>query len=71
MRAITRALLGIIGLATVCISATAVPLTPERASAGLAREMVPVANGCPHGWHWVPAGYAVHGKWRPAPCARN
>jgi hypothetical protein len=42
MRAITMALLGIIGLATVSISATAVPLTPERASAGLAREMVPV-----------------------------
>jgi hypothetical protein len=26
---------------------------------------------CPNGYYWVPAGYAKHGKFRPAHCSRR
>ena len=33
----------------------------------LAQDPTP-AYTCPQGWHWEPADYAQHGKWRPGHC---
>jgi hypothetical protein len=60
--------LGTVALGTVASAAPAV-----RSSAGPARspDLVLVDARCGHGWHYVPAGYARHGKWRDAHCSRN
>ena len=31
----------------------------------------PVAQTCPAGQYWEPAGYVADGKWREAHCAEN
>ncbi len=52
-------------------SAGAVPAGGDLGAAAGARQVTPVADGCGPGWYWEQAGYAKHGKWRPAHCARR
>jgi hypothetical protein len=33
------------------------------------QEAAPAEDTCGPGWRWEDAGYAKHGKWRPAHCA--
>jgi len=33
------------------------------------QEVTPLEDACGAGWRWDDAGYAKHGKWRPAHCA--
>jgi hypothetical protein len=70
MRAVIVALAGVIGFVAVSPSAIAVPITPENSAIGSAQNLLPVVR-CPNGWHWVPAGYAKHAKWRPSHCTPN
>jgi hypothetical protein len=45
---------------------------PGSAVIGSVSQSVPVAKPkCGTGQHWVPAGYARHGKYRVAHCAPN
>jgi hypothetical protein len=57
-----RAALLALGLAVTMSLADCAPEPP------LAANEAP-AYACPEGWHWVPADYAKHAKWRPAHCA--
>lgn len=55
-------LAGVASAAPAPRSSGAMPPTPN---------LVRVDARCGHGWHYVPAGYARHGKWRDAHCSRN
>ena len=52
-------------------AAGAGPPLPRRAAAAPVAAIVPVDGRCGRGWHWVPAGYAKHGKWRDGHCSPN
>jgi len=69
MRAIGFALWALIGM-SCALPAGAAPAGREPAlAAGSA--IVNIAGGCGRGYHWVPPGYARHGKWRGGHCAPN
>jgi hypothetical protein len=57
--------------AMVLSAAVAAPTAPSSDAPAPSAKLVLVSAHCGHGWHWVPAGYATHGKWRDAHCSRN
>ena len=61
---------GVVCAAALGAAAGATPAMPK-GSAVQAADLVLVDARCGHGWHYVPAGYARHGKWRDAHCSRN
>lgn len=72
MRAVSLALASLVCAAALSPVAGASTSAPsERAAAAPDTRIVLAANGCGHGWHWVPAGYAKRGKWRNGHCAPN
>jgi hypothetical protein len=72
MRAVLWSILsGLVGAAVLGAAASAAPAVRDRAGAALSPGVVLVDARCGHGWHYVPAGYARHGKWRDAHCSRN
>jgi hypothetical protein len=52
-------------------AASAAPILPHRHTAALVAALVLVDARCGQGWHYVPAGYARHGKWRDGHCSPN
>ena len=74
MRLSVVALAGIIGSALLAPGAEAAP-APGQSPAGIEKfgiqNIVPVANGCGFGWHWVPGHRRPDGFWVPGHCARN
>lgn len=70
MRALLLGLGVAIGLAAGLQTAGGAPSLPSGAIAGPALRTVPAAApGCGKGQHWVPSGYARHGKYRAGHCA--
>jgi hypothetical protein len=69
MRMIVMALAGIVGWALLAPIAEATPV-PGKQPLGVPN-IVPVANGCGIGWHWVPAYRRWDGFWVPGHCVRN
>lgn len=65
---IPAAFIGVIATSAVAIAA---PPFPSREAVAPAVTIVRADARCGHGWHWVPAGYAKHGKWRDGHCSRN
>jgi hypothetical protein len=68
MRVTILALLSGICFAAV-LPAAATPSGPSSAIIAPVSKVVLVAHHCGQGRHWVPAGYAKHGKWRAGHCA--
>jgi hypothetical protein len=68
MRATRLVLLSSICFAVV-LPAAATPSGPTSAIVAPVSKVVLVADHCGQGRHWVPAGYAKHGKWRAGHCA--
>ena len=52
-------------------SAEAISAQWGRQSAITAPRANSAAYVCPTGYYWLPVGYAKHGKFRPAHCARR
>jgi hypothetical protein len=71
MRAPTSIAAAFVGLAAISAVAVAAPRFPNREAVAPAANIAPAGTRCGHGWHWVPAGYAKHGKWRDGHCSRN
>ena len=67
MRVTTLALLSVICCAAV-LPAAAAPSGPRSAIISPVPKVVLIAHHCGQGRHWVPAGYAKHGKWRAGHC---
>jgi hypothetical protein len=65
-------LTGALTVLAVPLSAAAQPMEPaqpgRQAPTGF-HEVTPPEDACGPGWRWEDAGYAKHGKWRPAHCA--
>jgi hypothetical protein len=57
-----------VALSTDCGAASALPKSDVSAPSA---KLILVDARCGRGWHWVPAGYAKHAKWRAAHCARD
>jgi hypothetical protein len=49
----------------------AAPVLPRGDPLAPSPKLVLVGSRCGYGWHYVPAGYARHGKWRDAHFSRN
>ena len=71
MRALLSTVAVAVGVAAVYSAATAGPPFPSAAMLAPAAKIVRVGARCGRGWHWVPPGYAKHGKWRDGHCAPN
>lgn len=67
-RSMLTIILGVVAAASV---AGAAPSLPSRSAVAPAAAAVPIDTRCGRGWHWVPAGYAKHAKWREGHCSRN
>ncbi|HEY3908258.1 MAG TPA: hypothetical protein VGM07_00025 [Stellaceae bacterium] len=67
-RSIAAVFAGAIALGTAAVAA---PPAPNRAALAPTPSIVRADARCGHGWHWVPPGYARHGKWRDGHCAPN
>jgi len=65
MKFCTLSLIGTLAVAGVPLAAGAATSPADRA---FAQDSQTPAS-CPPGWWWTPAGYAEHGKYRPAHCA--
>ena len=59
----------LIGVA-IPLSAGAAPFQQDRQSTRSAEQTL-ASDACGPGWYWEPAGYAPHGKFRAAHCARR
>jgi hypothetical protein len=57
---------GVLCCAALAFPAKAAP-APDRVL-GAGQGAIQTVQGCPRGYRYVPAGYARHGKWRPAQC---
>ncbi len=55
-----RAMILVLGLAVTASLSACAPEPPVAQDAA--------AYACPQGWHWQPADYAKHAKWRPGHC---
>lgn len=66
LRSIAAAFAGAVALST---AAAAAPPVASRPAVAPATNIVRVDARCGRGWHWVPPGYAKHGKWRNGHCA--
>jgi hypothetical protein len=69
MRSNARYLAAALAVAAIPLSAGAVPAHADRQAVTGAQRGAPTADACGAGWQWEQAGYAKHGKWRPAHCA--
>ena len=59
-------------LSAICfvpVLSAAAPSGPSSQIIAPVSKVVLVAHHCGQGRHWVPAGYAKHGKWRAGHCA--
>jgi hypothetical protein len=52
------------------LSAGAAPSQRDSQTTPNAEQML-ASDACGRGWYWEAAGYAPHGKFRPAHCARR
>jgi hypothetical protein len=71
MRLNTLRLIGALTVAAVPVTASAASPQLYNQHAASAQQDMPAAVACAPGWYWEPAGYATHGKFRPAHCARR
>ena len=62
---------GIVRAAVIATAAVAASALPGSHSPAAPPRVVLVDARCGQGWHYVPEGYAEHGKWRDAHCSRN
>ena len=70
MRSFTLGLVATLALAAGLQHAEATPsLRNSDSAAHVSQSLVLVKHHCGKGQHWVPAGYAEHGKYRAAHCA--
>lgn len=69
MRLNALVLLGAITVAAIPLSAGAEPAQEDHQGVASHQEAAPAEDACGPGWSWEQAGYAKHGKWRPAHCA--
>lgn len=70
MRSFTLGLVAALALAAGLQDAGATPtLRNSDWTAHVSQSLVLVKHHCGNGQHWVPAGYAQHGKYRAAHCA--
>ena len=65
MRSSSYGLIVLLALAALPRWAAAAPYQVNRQEVTSSQE----ADGCGPGWYWEQAGYAPHGKFRPAHCA--
>jgi len=69
-RLLSIAAAGMIFAITLSAAAIAAPNLPTKQDEfAQPPEVVIVHARCGQGWHWIPAGYARHGKWRAGHCA--
>jgi hypothetical protein len=71
MRIIISAVIGIMGAVLLAPMARAVVTAPGQEGDGLGQIIVPVAEGCGIGWHWVGGYRDRYGHWIPGHCVRN
>jgi len=71
MRVVLLAFIGALGVATLPSLARAVPATPWGAEAASTGAIVPVAEGCGRGYHWVDRYRRSDGTWVPGHCEPN
>ncbi len=71
MRIVVSALVGIIGLAMVALTAQAFSAGSIRPDAAANPYVVEAAQGCGPGFHWVGKHRNRYGAWVPGHCARN
>jgi hypothetical protein len=72
-------LIGTLTISAIPLSAGAVAAQPAGAvpaqsggqTAVSAPRGTPATQACPSGYYWESSGYAKHGKFRPAHCARR
>ena len=70
MRAYVFGLAAAFAIAVGLQTASASPSLPDGAALASALPVMLAAHHhCGQGYRWVPAGYAKHGKYRPAHCA--
>jgi hypothetical protein len=69
MRLTAVRVIGVLTVTAVPLSAGAETAAADQQAAPNARQAAPATNVCGPGWYWEQAGYAKHGKWRPAHCA--
>jgi hypothetical protein len=69
MRLKALCLIGVLTVTAVPLSAGAETAAADQQTAPNARQATPATDECGAGWYWEQAGYAKHGKWRPAHCA--
>ncbi len=62
---------GILCALALGTAAMAAPEMSDNHALARSPDLVLVDARCGHGWHYVPQGYARHGKWRDAHCSRN
>jgi hypothetical protein len=60
--------MGLLAVLAAPLAAGAEPAQPNSPEATGFQD-VTQEDPCGPGWHWEEAGYAKHGKWRPAHCA--
>ena len=53
------------------LSAGAIPVAAEHEADTSSQQAASATYTCPPGYYWEPGGYAPHGKFRPAHCARR
>ena len=72
MRALLLGFVGALSLAAVFPTVDAAALGRITTLSAPVSQTVPTAShNCGKGQHWVPAGYAKHGKYRAGHCAPN
>jgi len=71
MRVAVLAIIGLIGLTTISVMASASPAGSVWRERSAASYLVEVAQGCGPGFHWVARHRNRYGAWVPAHCAKN
>jgi hypothetical protein len=71
MRAAVLAIIGLVGLTTIAMTASASPAGSVGREAGAASYRVEVAQGCGPGFHWVGKHRNRYGAWVLGHCAKN
>jgi hypothetical protein len=61
----------LVSAAWIGSAAAALPRLPSRAATLSMTSVVRADARCGHGRHWIPPGYAKHGKWRNGHCSPN
>ena len=69
MRRSSCGLIVLLALAALPRWAAAAAYQANRQEIASSQEVAQEADGCGPGWYWEQAGYAPHGKFRPAHCA--